>query len=512
MKVRVNVVLIGLDGDGAFSYRMRKEDFKKLLDKSLPLKKIYVANQERELNVDYVMEYNVLHLQHVEEVERRIAASLVKRDSPSLFASPPSSHSSGKAKTEKRKYVVHCGEEEGVEKLTPRKKATKGGIDSFFEEMEKTLHTKKEKGREEEGGEEGELLQYTVFLLNPSKQRIFHLKFKTKLRREEEAEEAFSYAYSYEGGVENSVWVGKGRYVVVDLSAGVSLFGPTSKKEANVAFNSLPSLHLSLSRLSLLPLLSSHFQRTGKLVEWESGVSQVVVSTVKHLFLPDLHHPSLDANVVQVPILIFTNHKAFHPSQFKSSLSQFDLDVDLISRQIKLLTFPSQIIQLHFSVHDIHDHKKVAMAFSNSVRTTAVHVLNLIGRYRVQHKHFVDGHQLLEELENAGLFSSLDTFFTEKRVKSAVSLQKSPQSSNNNLDNSPFSSPPSSSSSPSSTGPSNTGKAVYPVFIFSFVGKEKDFSMQNFEFSTITSQAAVILQVTLSFSFAHKYISKVVHK
>ena len=47
---------------------------------------------------------------------------------------------------------------------------------------------------------------------------------------------------------------------------------------------------------------------------FDSSISQLIVSSVKHIFLPDLHHTSLNANVIIVPVLIFTNHKSFHSS------------------------------------------------------------------------------------------------------------------------------------------------------------------------------------------------------
>ena len=176
--MKIKLILLGLRRDGYYSYHLKSKNLRELLEDSLPKRKIYVSNENRELNVEYKMQYSVVHAKdEVKELEKNIANNL---ESKSMIF--------GEAARKKSvQYVLPCNKSNGIKK--------------YFDELYQRFNSKKN------------ILEYTVFLCNPNKMRIFFEKFGSNLRNEEEAEEKYSYAYKYDqNGTENQIWMSDNRY------------------------------------------------------------------------------------------------------------------------------------------------------------------------------------------------------------------------------------------------------------------------------------------------------------
>jgi hypothetical protein len=57
--MRINVALLGFDGDGGHRYVLDTERFKKLLEDSLPEHQPFIVDTQSKLNANFVFEYNI---------------------------------------------------------------------------------------------------------------------------------------------------------------------------------------------------------------------------------------------------------------------------------------------------------------------------------------------------------------------------------------------------------------------------------------------------------------------
>lgn len=65
MDMKVNVVLVGLNGDGAFGYAVQESSLASLLSTTLPTYRPALVEEQRPLHVEYNLHYDVHHQSNI---------------------------------------------------------------------------------------------------------------------------------------------------------------------------------------------------------------------------------------------------------------------------------------------------------------------------------------------------------------------------------------------------------------------------------------------------------------
>jgi len=181
-------------------------------------------------------------------------------------------------------------------------------------------------------------------------------------------------------GFPTNVWIGKGKYVIMDLTSESVYIGPAM---TDIGIRS----PLSIPRLVDFPSNSD-----GRKVQFEASLASTIHSAASHLFFPDINFTPYIAswNKIVVPIIIFKNHD-----------QQVRLNEPLLYQQIKKLFYHDIQLEILFGSHNIHDHKHLSMAISKSVRTQTSYELNSKGQYEKVARQFLDSKILGVELRRS---------------------------------------------------------------------------------------------------------------
>ena len=76
--LRINVVLVGLNGDGAFTYKLPESRLASLLATALPTYRPSLVEEERPLNVEYTLRYDVHHQHNIGTFTKMLGEELSK--------------------------------------------------------------------------------------------------------------------------------------------------------------------------------------------------------------------------------------------------------------------------------------------------------------------------------------------------------------------------------------------------------------------------------------------------
>lgn len=79
LELKINVVLVGLNGDGAFGYQVDAASLASLLEATLPKHRPSLVEEQRPLNVEYSLRYDVHHQHNIDTFTKLLGQELQKR-------------------------------------------------------------------------------------------------------------------------------------------------------------------------------------------------------------------------------------------------------------------------------------------------------------------------------------------------------------------------------------------------------------------------------------------------
>ncbi|KFK23125.1 hypothetical protein AALP_AAs72355U000600 [Arabis alpina] len=207
----------------------------------------------------------------------------------------------------------------------------------------------------------------------------------------EKQEADYVYRYRYNGGGASQVWLGSGRFVVIDLSAGPCTYGKIETEEGSVSSRTLPRIRNIVLPGNVSPggHQSTHDIFSGQL-------AALVATTIEHVIAPDVRFETVDlATRVLVPIIVLQNHNRYNIMERGQNYS---LNIEEIESEVKKMSHQGQEVVIVGGAHPLHRHEKLAIAVSKAMRGHSLQETKKDGRFHVHTKTYLDGAILKEEM------------------------------------------------------------------------------------------------------------------
>ncbi|XP_061992813.1 uncharacterized protein LOC133710695 [Rosa rugosa] len=223
----------------------------------------------------------------------------------------------------------------------------------------------------------------------------------------------YIYRYRYNGGGASQVWLGYGRYVVIDLSAGPCTYGKIETEEGTVSSRTLPRLrNIMFPRgMGAASDHSTHDVFVGQL-------ASLVSTTIEHVIAPDVRFETVDLTTrLLLPIIVLQNHNRYNIIEKGHNYS---INIEAIEAQVKKMIHDGQEVVIVGGSHSLHRHEKLAIAVSKAMRGHSLQETRNDGRFHVHTKTYLDGALLKEEMERsadvlaAGLLEVADPSLSSK--------------------------------------------------------------------------------------------------
>ena len=316
-----------------------------------------------------------------------------------------------------------------------------------------------------------------VILLNPDKIRMNPLKNKP-----------YIYRYRYDDGAPTQQWIAARRYVFVDLGAGPITYGASDAGEGAVSIGSVPIVDVRQVDIGKSAADQPLNVATPKFL---SEMTSLIISCVHHVFLPDVHWRHIKyAEKLILPVVVFRNHRRFHPlDQHGSnqplepgvagpSLNDLKIDLDVIKREARKMLLPEQELMVVHGAHHLHDHRHISAAVFRALKQDSISpTTSVVGHVDLSSQPYLDSKMLLEELEHAA-----------DEVVSGLMLAEASGSDEDGLPTVPVSSSlPSGSARP-------FGHHVLPVFVLSLLGLPEGVLLDGKHLSVASDRCVLVLQ------------------
>ncbi|KAA3481197.1 Capsid [Gossypium australe] len=397
--LEVNVVLIGLNGDGGYRYNVDAQKLEEFLRVSFPSHRPSCLETEEPLDIEHHVVYNTFPAGQPELIalEKALKEAMV----PAGSAREPDFG---------REVPLFEVEATAVETVFQK-------LYSYIFDMESGGYSDKEMDRP---------VPTAIFIVNFDKVRmdprnkevdldsLMHSKL-TPLTNEEmkQQEGDYIYRYRYNGGGASQVWLSSGRFVVIDLSAGPCTYGKIETEEGSVSPRTLPRIRSILypGGLASVSSRATHDNFMGHL-------AALVATTVEHVIAPDVRFETVDLTTrLLIPIIILQNHNRYN---IMVKGHNYSIDIEAIEAEVKKLVHDDQEVVIIGGSHALHHHEKLAIAVSKAMRGHSLQETKRDGRFHVHTKTYLDGAILKEEMERsadvlaAGLLEMADPSLSNK--------------------------------------------------------------------------------------------------
>ncbi|PRQ39472.1 hypothetical protein RchiOBHm_Chr4g0425571 [Rosa chinensis] len=226
----------------------------------------------------------------------------------------------------------------------------------------------------------------------------------------------YIYRYRYNGGGASQVWLGYGRYVVIDLSAGPCTYGKIETEEGTVSSRTLPRLrNIMFPRGMGADRAASEHSTHDVFV---GQLASLVSTTIEHVIAPDVRFETVDLTTrLLLPIIVLQNHNRYNIIEKGHNYS---INIEAIEAQVKKMVHDGQEVVIVGGSHSLHRHEKLAIAVSKAMRGHSLQETRNDGRFHVHTKTYLDGALLKEEMERsadvlaAGLLEVADPSLSSK--------------------------------------------------------------------------------------------------
>lgn len=415
----IHVSMVGFDGTGYASVVLRPDGLQALLKKSqrVSTRRPNCIETGQELPVEYDIQYRVSHGAGVRALEQVVGRNMRP-----------------------------AGEtEDGIPLYDVEVTDIEDQLEAVFEQNQHVNRSSSASPKHPATSAE----PYTIVLLNLDKERM-----RTPARQQQGT---FFYRYRYNGSVPSQIWVGRHRYVVVDVSAGPAALGPSHLGAGAVTAQSVPSLELALPSSSSSPPAPSP--------KFLASVCALVVSATRHVFAPDLQFSSADhLEKLIVPIMVFRNHRRFDPltalhHSNDRDTQGFGIDLANVRAEVRKMILPEQELLMPTALHSLSDHPHVATAVFKALKGDTVHAVDESGRYSSKSVPYLDSRTLLDEM-----LHSADELATTLLHSHSL------------------------------TSHASSGHRILPVYVFSLLGLPRDLLLDRYYTHTRTPSGVLVLQ------------------
>lgn len=397
--LEVNVVLIGFDGDGGYRYKMDAHKFEEFLRVSFPSHRPSCLETGEPIDIEHHVVYNAYHAAQPELIalEKAMKEHMVP---------------SGTARETDfgREVPLFEVEATSVEPVFQR-------LYAYIFDMEDGRFSASEMDRP---------VPNAIFIVNFDKVRMDPRNKETDLDTlmfgrigqltEEDMKKQegdYIYRYRYNGGGASQVWLGSGRFVVVDLSAGPCTYGKIETEEGSVSSRTLPRL-----RNIMFPKGFSGVNDRASPDVFDGQLASLIATTVEHVIAPDIRFETVDLTTrLLIPIIVLQNHNRFNIIEKGHNYS---IDIAEIEAEVKKMVHDGQEVVIIAGSHALHRHEKLAIAVSKAMRGHSLQETKKDGRFHVHTKTYLDGAILKEEMERstdvlaAGLLEVADPSLSNK--------------------------------------------------------------------------------------------------
>lgn len=397
--LEVNIVLVGFSGDGGYRYALDSSKLEEFLKISFPSHRPLCLETGQPLDIEHHLVYNTFPAGQSELIalEKALKAAMVP---------------AGNARETDFGREVPLFEVEAT------------AVEPEFQKLYSYLFDLENWGQSAE--EMDRPWPTVIFIVNFDKVRLDprnkdidldSLMYGriTQLNGEEmkKQEGDYIYRYRYNGGGASQVWLGSGRFVVVDLSAGPCTYGKIETEEGSISSRSLPRLrNVVLHKGSgVVTEHAAHDIFVGQL-------ASLVATTIEHVIAPDVRFETVDMTTrLLIPIIVLQNHNRFN---IMTRGYNYSLDVGAIEAEVKKMVHKGQEVVMIGGSHALHRHEKLAIAVSKAMRGHSLQETKKDGRFHVHTKTYLDGAILREEMERsadvlaAGLLEVSDPSLSSK--------------------------------------------------------------------------------------------------
>ncbi|CAI9776768.1 unnamed protein product [Fraxinus pennsylvanica] len=396
--LEVNVVLIGFNGDGGYRYTLDSQKLEEFLRVSFPSHRPSCLETGQPLDIEHHVVFNAFPAGQPELIalEKILKSAMVP---------------TGTAREANFGREVPLFE---VEATTVEPEFQK--LHSYLFDMENAGYSVEEMDRP---------WPTAIFVVNFDKVRIdprneeldlesFMYGSITQLNDEEikKQEGDYIYRYRYNGGGASQVWLGSGRFVVVDLSAGPCTYGKIETEEGSVNPKTLPRL-----QNVFLPRLVAGSEQSAPDI-FIGQLASVIATTVEHVIAPDVRYETVDMTTrLLIPIIVLQNHNRYY---IMEKGHNYSINVEAIEAEVKKMVHQGQEVVIVGGTHALHRHEKLAIAVSKAMRGHSLQETEKDGRFHVHTKTYLDGAILKEEMERstdvlaAGLLEVSDPSLSSK--------------------------------------------------------------------------------------------------
>ncbi|KAI5081905.1 hypothetical protein GOP47_0001648 [Adiantum capillus-veneris] len=374
----INVVLVGLSGDGGYRYTLDGHKLGSILKEVFPTHRPTCLETAQQLDIEHNLYYNVVPVGQPELLafEQTIKAAMVH---------------SGKTREKEHGKEVPLYEVEVTH------------VETIFNTLYSYLFGY-EAGTTS-AADMNKPVPNAIFILNFDKVRMdprnetadSDAQYRVKELSSEELknqEGGYVYRYRYNGGGATQVWLGSGRYAVIDLSAGPCVYGKIETEEGSVSYRTLPRLKNFLFPRGRDPVRAILTQEI-----FAAQLAGLIATTIEHVIAPDVRFETIDPTArVLIAIIALQNHEKYNLFQ---SGQPYTIDVESIVKEARRMLQPGQDVVVVAGSHSLHEHEKLAVAVSKALRGESIQETKE-GRFRVRTRTFLDGAVLRDEMRQSG--------------------------------------------------------------------------------------------------------------
>ncbi|KAM4127056.1 hypothetical protein ACJW30_02G061900 [Castanea mollissima] len=255
--------------------------------------------------------------------------------------------------------------------------------------------------------------------MDPRNKEIDHDSFMygkiTQLTEEDmkKQEGEYIYRYRYNGGGASQVWLGSGRFAVIDLSAGPCTYGKIETEEGSISSRTLP-------RLQHMIFPGGYGPATGHSTSdiFIGQLASLISTTIEHVIAPDVRFEIVDQTTrLLVPIIVLQNHNRYN---ILEKGHNYSINIEAIEAELKKMVHDGHEVVMVGGSHSLHRHEKLSIAVSKAMRGHSLQETKNDGRFHVHTRTFLDGAILKEEMERsadvlaAGLLEVADPSLSNK--------------------------------------------------------------------------------------------------
>lgn len=397
--LEVNIVLIGFNGDGGYRYSIDSQKLEEFLRVGFPTHRPSCLETGELLDIEHHIVYNAFPAGQPELIalEKALKSAMVR---------------AGTAREADFGREVPLFE---VDATTVEPEFSK--LYSYLFDIEN-------------GGDPTEEMDRTVpsaiFIVNFDKVRmdprnkdidldnLMYGKINPLTEEEMKKQEGdYVYHYRYNGGGASQIWLGSGRFVVIDLSAGPCTYGKIETEEGSVSSKTLPRL-----RNVMYPKGSGSTSEPSSNDIFFGRVASLVATTIEHVVAPDVRFETVDMTTrLLIPIIVLQNHNRYN---IMDRGHNYSINVEAIEAEVKKMVHRGQEVVMVGGSHLLHHHEKLAIAVSKAMRSHSLQETKKDGRFHVHTKTYLDGAILKEEMERsadvlaAGLLEVSDPSLSSK--------------------------------------------------------------------------------------------------